>query len=244
MVSYADFITLLFAVFVTLYAMGQTDKVRAQKVIESLRESFGVSTSGSFSKPSLLELGANLPKPVMMPQHFPAGGADEAATGGLARSDLNILLELKKNLREYLLSQNVRNKVHVEVTSRGLVVSLEARGFFERGSAAIKPAARPLLDHIAEVLAKYTNPIRIEGFTDDRPINTPEFPSNWALSTARALSVLDFLVSKHRFLPQNLSVAGYGPYRPIADNTTDKGRRTNRRVDIVLLAGQGLWAEP
>jgi chemotaxis protein MotB len=244
LVSYADFITLLFAVFVTLYAMGQVDKVKAQKVIQSLRESFGITARGSFPKPSVLENDANPVAPIITPQEAMSGGADQAAMGGLTRSDLNVLVKLKSTLQQYLVTHNDQNKIHLNLSRRGLVVSLEAIEFFDHGSAAIKPSAVPLLNHVAATLADYTNPIRIEGYTDDRPIHSDEFPSNWELSTARATNILHFLVDKHGFLPQNLSVAGYGPFHPIADNNTEVGRQKNRRVDIVLLAGQGLWAEP
>ncbi|HKK00957.1 MAG TPA: flagellar motor protein MotB, partial [Desulfuromonadales bacterium] len=196
LVSYADFITLLFAVFVTLYAMGQVDKVKAQKVIQSLRESFGITARGAFPKPSVLDNQANPVAPIMTPQEAMTGGANEAAMGGLTRSDLNVLVKLKSTLHQYLVTQNAQDKIHLNLSRRGLVVSLEAIDFFDPGSATIKQSSVPLLDHVAETLSSYTNPIRIEGYTDNRKIHSPEFPSNWELSTTRATNILHFLVDK------------------------------------------------
>jgi len=101
-----------------------------------------------------------------------------------------------------------------------------------------------LLDNITEAIRKYSNSIRIEGHTDNVPIKTAQFPSNWELSTARATNIVHYLVDAHEFPPEKLSAIGYGEYRPIADNSSEEGRQKNRRVDVVVLSSAGEQGEP
>jgi chemotaxis protein MotB len=121
-----------------------------------------------------------------------------------------------------------------EITRRGLVISLEGTSFFESGSAQLRQDAYPLLDRIASILAPFENPIRVEGFTDN--LATSNYPSNWELSANRAASVVRHLMARG-LRPGHLAATGYGEHYPVADNGTEEGRRRNRRVDIVLLAG-------
>ena len=119
----------------------------------------------------------------------------------------------------------------------GLAIILRTSGkpvMFDSGSAQIRPEFTPILEKIAEELMKIPNDIRIEGHTDNRPIHTPMFPSNWELSAARATSVLRFLVKKG-IDPSRLSAVGYGEFRPVASNDTPEGRAKNRRVEILIL---------
>jgi chemotaxis protein MotB len=120
----------------------------------------------------------------------------------------------------------------------GLVISLREFGFFDSGSATIKPGALPALDRIASILAIRTCRLRIEGHTDNIPIHTAQIASNWELSTARATELVRVLIIGHRFAPERLSAAGYAEYHPVASNLTAQGRAQNRRVDIVILGGQ------
>jgi chemotaxis protein MotB len=128
--------------------------------------------------------------------------------------------------------------------SRGLIVSLGEVGFFDSGSDGIKPEGRTLLDTLATSLMTLDNQIRVEGHTDDVPIHTGRFPSNWELSTARATSVVSYLVLKFGLSPERLSAAGYAEFRPTASNDTEEGRARNRRVDILVMDPRYAMAEP
>ena len=120
--------------------------------------------------------------------------------------------------------------------TEGLVISLREFGFFDSGSAALKPSALPALDRIASILAVRTCRLRIEGHTDNVPIHTAQMASNWELSTARSTELVRLLILRYRFSPDRLSAAGYAEYHPIASNDTPQGRAQNRRVDIVILS--------
>ena len=115
---------------------------------------------------------------------------------------------------------------------------------FASAEAELEPVALPALESIAKVLAPLPNDIQVEGHTDNTPIATPRFPSNWELSTTRATSIVHYLLTHHQFEPTRLSAAGYGEFRPIASNNSSDGRSQNRRVDIVILSGRERESEP
>jgi chemotaxis protein MotB len=240
LVSYADFITLLFAVFVTLYAMSQSDKKKVEEVVQSMRESFGYSKSSPASKPSVIESGtiSVIPGVRKISQTAQKSGRSRSKGG---EKDFRAT---KASIDAYLMKARAQDKVTVTITQRGLVVSLKEAGFFDSGSAALKPGSYALLNDVVEALTSYSNGIRVEGHTDDRPIATATFPSNWELSTSRATNVLRYLVKQDEFDPTSISATGYGEYRPIADNGSDEGRQKNRRVDLVLLSEQSEKVEP
>ena len=134
--------------------------------------------------------------------------------------------------------------LQTEVTERGLVIHIVESSLFDEGSADLKPRAMEVLDVVADELKDIPNHIRIEGHTDDRPISTPQYPSNWELSSARATSVVRYLVDNHD-IPQNrISALGYGEYRPVKPNNSIENRALNRRVDIVILTTELSMTEP
>lgn len=246
LVSYADFITLLFAVFVTLYAMGQADKKKVEQVMQSLRESFGFTNiQGSSAKPTVIDSTDLRIIPSITPDLTNKGRSQSRNDGrGRVRAEERDFRAIKAAMEAYLVKQGAQAKVSVGITQRGLVVSLKEAGFFDSGSAIVRESAYPLLAKVAESLAGYSNPIRVEGHTDTMPISSALFPSNWELSTARATNIVHFLTKSYDFEPSAISAAGFGQYRPIADNATAEGRAQNRRVDIVLLSGEGEKGEP
>jgi len=150
----------------------------------------------------------------------------------------------KASIEAYLLKSRAQDKVTVTITQRGLVVSLKEAGFFDSGSATLKQGSLTLLNDVAETLSSYSNGVRVEGHTDDVPISSSAFPSNWELSTARATNVVQYLIKQDDFDPGNISATGYGQYRPVADNASEDGRQKNRRVDLVLLSEQSEKGEP
>ncbi len=236
LVSYADFITLLFAVFVTLYAMSQTDKKKVEEVAASYRAAFGVTVGTDASKPSLIPKSNMLPMPQNKPQvkeaEKPQGKGDGKLKTQATKKDFQAMLI---SLEKYLLDKKAQELVSLEVTSRGLVISLKEGGFFDSGSATLKPTAEGLLDKIAEILQPYGNPISFEGHTDNIPIRSTAFQSNWELSSGRAISLAKYYIDRRGFAPEKIGVTGYGEYRPVASNNTEEGRKLNRRVDIVML---------
>ena len=128
--------------------------------------------------------------------------------------------------------------VKVLKIDRGVVIRLNDTMLFDPGSAIIKPQAKATLEKISVSLAKFQNPILIEGHTDSMPIRNEKFPSNWELSTARATNIIKYLTENQKFPPSRLSAVGYGEYMPIEQNTTPQGRAKNRRVDIIVLSSE------
>jgi chemotaxis protein MotB len=151
---------------------------------------------------------------------------------------------VKIRLEAKLIRANFTDRVRLVEERRGLVVSLTEAGFFDPGSARLKESSETVLRAIAETLLEVHFALRIEGHTDNVPIHNAQFPSNWELSTARATHILSYLVANFSFKPEQLSVAGYGQYRPIATNTTAEGRAMNRRVDVVILSESEQQLEP
>lgn len=245
LVSYADFITLLFAVFVTLYAMSQSDKKKAEEVMQSIQQSFGMVQSGAPSpKMNVLPSSQFTITPSIRPEVSLSPGS-RASRGQLkARADEKDFRQIKSAIDAYLVKQGAQSKVQLTITRRGLIVSLKEAGFFDSGQAQLKPSAYELINTIAEVMTQYNNPLRFEGHTDNVPINTAQFPSNWELSTARAVNGLKYLIKNFDVDPQKISAVGYAEFRPLADNDTAEGRAKNRRVDLVMLSGEGERGEP
>lgn len=142
---------------------------------------------------------------------------------------------LQAELQQALQKEIAMRTVALHRESEGLVISLREFGFFDSGSATLRPAALPAIDRIASILAVRTCRLRIEGHTDNVPIHTPQMASNWELSTARSTELVRLLIVRHNFAPQRLAAAGYAEYHPIASNATAQGRAQNRRVDLVIL---------
>jgi DNA-binding response OmpR family regulator/flagellar motor protein MotB len=153
-----------------------------------------------------------------------------------ASSEEANLTTLQAELQQALQREIKMHTVALHRETEGLVISLREFGFFDSGSAALRPSALPALDRIASILAVRTCRLRIEGHTDNVPIHTPQMASNWELSTARSTELVRVLITRYRFSPDRLSAAGYAEYHPIASNDSVQGRAQNRRVDVVILS--------
>lgn len=240
LVSYADFITLLFAFFVTMYAMSRVDEQKMGSAVESLQRALGsvISVQTPSSRAGVFN-DFSSPMQVTI---VPINGATAKDTKKLAE-------DLKKKI-EGAAGKGAEGKgsqplqMNLLVQERGLVIRVSDQFFFRTGEAAIRPEVLPFLEALGETLQPLDNPIRIEGHTDNVPINTAQFPSNWELSTARATTIIRYLVTHFNFDPQKLSAAGYGEHRPVASNGTADGRNQNRRVDVVVLNRQEKKSEP
>jgi chemotaxis protein MotB len=243
LVSYADFITLLFAFFVVLYASSQVDHKKVGKLALAIQVAFqemGVFPASTTQVP----LNLDDPMPFSTAQaienverNSELGRIASAPTDTLSStSEEADIATLRGELEQALHREIAMRQVSMHRDAAGLVISLREFGFFDSGSASFKPAARPALDRIASILAIRTCKLRIEGHTDNVPIHTAQMPSNWELSTARSTELVRFLIQDRSFAPERLSAAGYAQYHPIASNLTAQGRAQNRRVDIVILS--------
>jgi chemotaxis protein MotB len=246
LVSYADFITLLFAFFVVLYASSQVDQRKVGKLSLAIQVAFqdlGVFTASTTQIP--IDNSEPMPFSTVQAIQNAARSAElgriaPATEGPLAgAADQADLSALQDELQQALHKEISLHSIAMHRESEGLVISLREFGFFASGSAAIKPESLAALNRIASILAVRTYKLRIEGHTDNVPIHTAEMPSNWELSTARATELVRLLIIDHRFEPERLSAAGYAEYHPIASNLTAQGRAQNRRVDIVVLSSSG-----
>lgn len=221
LLSYADFVTLLFALFVVLFASARHDNENLAKLSKSIHSGFDSLGANSASD-------ATPAKDGKLVEHLDA----IAMTPGTAESQV-----LATEMASVLKSPIAKHQIIMQTTQEGLVISLRELGFFQSGDARLLPEASEPLRQIAGVLAQHRYAVRVEGHSDDQPIHNAAFQSNWELSTARGMTVLLLLLNNSSLDPARISLAGYGQYRPVADNSTAEGRRTNRRVDLVILSG-------
>ena len=243
LVSYADFITLLFAFFVVLYASSQVDKKKVGKLAMAIQVAFqemGVFDTSSTKVPVDLEnpMPFDTVQTVESVQRNASlaqvvSRSDGALGGGRENGDM---AELQHELESALALEIARQEISLRREPDGLVISLREVGFFESGSGQMKQESQPAFDRIADLLRKRNCRLRIEGHSDNVPIHNAQFASNWELSTSRATEIVRLLIVRDGFDPNHLSAAGYAEYRPLATNTTREGRSMNRRVDIVILS--------
>ena len=229
LVSYADFITLLFAFFVVLFASGQSDKRKTLKLAQSMQSAFDHNgifdphsrTPPISDDPSTVQHAT--PSPLTLP-------VPSLAQAQAKLAEDHIREVVKAQLAQHRMSDGI---ISVHASPDGLVVSLREAGFFASGSAEVRSESLELLKSIATALPN--QPMRVEGHTDNVPIHTAQFATNWELSTARAATITRLLLEKQIVDPKLISAAGYAEFRPVADNATEQGRAENRRVDIILL---------
>jgi chemotaxis protein MotB len=223
MVSYADFITLLFALFVVLFAFAKVDQKKQAQVTESIDSAF--QSLGVFSDASR-KPAKNAPPPMNIVM------GEDVLSPAKVKEDLE---NLHRELEQTLSKQVASHTVSMKMGRDGLVISLKEAGFFASGSATPKPEALPTLRQIAASLGHTPYDLRVEGHTDNIPIHTAAFDSNWELSSARATHIARIFLDMKAIPPDRLSAAGYAEFHPVASNDTAEGRGENRRVDLVVL---------
>lgn len=250
MISYADFITLLFAFFVVMYSISSVNEGKYKVLSDSLVEIFhsqsrtiNPATPGDIQTRSSNDQLIQLP----IPGHYPSNDDykysvesifDDVETqsvkqGEMRDNEVSHLTKLSEKLAFVLEPYIGRSEVQVKNASEWLEVSIQASVLFDSGSAALSRQAREILSKVADVLKDAENPIHVEGYTDNLPIETLQFPSNWELSAARAASVVR-LFQEHAIQPERLAAVGYGEFHPVADNSTEEGRARNRRIALVI----------
>lgn len=218
--SYADFITLLLALFVVLYASARLDVDRSRALVEGIGSAFP------------LDEGPGLPIPEARDPSRAAPGSD------IGLLDQDALLRARQDLEALLESERRRGDAsilaRVHEDPRGVVLSLASTELFPLGEATIRKDQQEVLDSIAPILAASGRPLLIEGHTDDRPIQNERYPSNWELSAARAAAIARFFIARHEIDPARVSATGYAEFRPLVPNTSASRRARNRRVEIIL----------
>lgn len=220
LLTYADLITLLLAFFIVMYSMSKVDAKKFGEMQEALS---GVLKGGTLVIKEGNQIGAMAGQGVLK---------------------IGFLKSIGDAIKRDFQGLGNENLVNTEVTERGLVIHIMESALFKEGSAKLTDDAKNTLNMVAEHLKGLPNHIRIEGHTDNRPINTVIFPSNWELSSARATEVVRFLINNHNVRPEMISALGYGEYRPLVPNISDENRAKNRRVDIVVLTMKITATEP
>jgi len=217
LLTYADMITLLMVFFIVLFAMSNLDAKKYQSLAESLNDVF-VGQKAILDAPSQSVI--------------PSQSSNELA-------------EMEKQLRDTISEQGLVSKVTINYESEGIVLSFQDTVLFDLGSANLRSEAVSVIEKVTGILSKIPLKIRVEGNTDDLPIHTAQFPSNWELSVARATSVVRIMIQNTKMNPNLISIVGHGEYKPVAPNDSAENRQQNRRVDIVILRGNsGGFVEP
>jgi len=205
LITYADLITLLLGLFIILYAISNIDANKYKKMISAVGDVFGNHTKIVSVK-------------------------SDVAPSSLGNNDI-----LKSKLMQLIDKYHYNNSIMLEENRRGVTIHIMDDILFKSGNADLTSSSLLILDRLAVILKSLPNDIRVEGHTDDVPINTPNFPSNWHLSVTRALNTAYFLIHNENLPPEKVSIVGYSEYRPIDSNNTAEGRANNRRVDIVII---------
>jgi chemotaxis protein MotB len=241
LISYADFITLLFAFFVVMFAASQADKGRAQMVSDSVKRALQGEKLSSMIAAVLGGSADNAGKGNAMMRG--PGGAQKATE---EKKDPKVaeLVPSMEMLTAELKADIDAGRIQVNMEPRGLVVSFKQAALFPSGEDEVSPEAYGGLEKVAGAISKLPNPVRLEGHTDSVPISTARFRSNWELSAARAIAIMDLLSKRFNLPRERLSIAGYADNAPVASNDSDAGRARNRRVDVVILNEQGVIGEP
>ncbi len=219
LLTYADLITLLLGLFVILYAMSKVDAAKYSELRAALGGIFGGEHPGMMT------------------------GKAGVMSGGLS------VLEAERNrvaqeIRNALQGAGKSDLVTVSQNERGVTIHMMEQLLFTSGSADLKETSLATLDRLGELLVRLPNDIRVEGHTDNVPIHSDRFPSNWHLSVNRALNTAYYLMETHHFDPERLSVVGYSEYQPLVPNTSAENRARNRRVDIVIVTNVPHAATP
>ncbi len=235
LVSYADFITLLFAFFVVMFASSQTDKARAKQVSQAVEKALHDGHSIDVPAAIARVLGGTVDdKGQGNAMMRGPGGAQHALKDAPPDAIVELLPSLER-LNKELAKEVEEGKLEVRMEPRGLVISLRDSAFFPSGADEVDPANLPTMKKLADLIATLPNNIQLEGHTDSIPIHNARFKSNWELSCARAIAVLETFCGTFQLSRARFSVVGRADTAPIDSNETAGGRARNRRVDVVIL---------
>lgn len=226
LITYSDLITLLMIFFVLMYTISNVNSKKFAELSASMSKALLGQNSGHF----LGDATGKIP-------------IKESLSEKVKR-EMESMLKAQQQIEKLITEQGLAGKVEVHQQARGLVISLKEALLFNSGSAVVTPEAKRIVVKVGQIIQLLPNQMRIEGHTDNLPIRTILFPSNWELSTARATNVVKLLINEVGIKPEHFSATGYGEYRPIVPNDTELNRARNRRVDIVVLRSAFDEAEP
>lgn len=216
MTTFGDMMTLLLVFFVLLYSFSVMDLEKFRGFISSLKNQLGVLDGGK----------------TLTDENLQARGSEGERFNPAQQNFSKIMGEMQ----EYIAREGLQDKVKLEITQRGLVVTLTGEVLYDIGETRIKSPGREVLDKLFGMIKDIPNNVKVEGHTDNWPINNDKFPSNWELSTTRATNVIRYFIDNYQINPSRLSAAGYSEYRPLYPNNSAKNRARNRRIEVVILS--------
>ena len=219
LVTFADLSLVILILFVLLYSYSDTNAEKFKSVTDSFKNHNNLKQDSGGGAPG--EGGTTVPNEY------------EEQLADMIKREKRIE-EILDYVGKYASEHGLENEMTVTTTDKGIEVVLPEVMLFPSGKADLINEAKLFLDDMAPMLSEISNMIEVEGHTDNRPISTERFPSNWDLSTARANQVVHYLIEKHGLSPERLRTVGYGEYHPIASNQTEKGRSQNRRVVLII----------
>jgi chemotaxis protein MotB len=226
LIPYSDLLTLLLALFIVLFASSSIDAKKFSAMVEAFSSIFhsgtGIVDVDPKGQEKNTQYDANTPEEKVTPPSIVKGNAE--------------LLDLKSQIDKYIEENKLTEDLETTLSKQYLMITIRDYILFDSGSAEIKPAGRKLIKPIGDLLSQYNQyEVLIMGHTDNRPINTKEFPSNWELSSQRALNFMKFLLENPKLDPARFGAIGHAEYRPIDTNATEAGRAKNRRVEIAII---------
>jgi len=227
LIPYSDLLTLLLALFIVLYSVSSLNVSKLQELQEAFSIAFN-SGFGLLSKSSVVDNG-NMAEDAK--QRIHSKSQEE-----LKQEEQQSLEKLKRQLDQYIRQNGLSSQLETQLNQSQLMITIRDNALFASGSADIKPESRKLAVAIGQMLQNYKDyEVIVSGHTDNQPINTPEFASNWELSSKRAINFMKILLQNKAFDPRRFSAIGYGEYRPVDSNDTEAGRARNRRVEVSIL---------
>jgi len=223
LLPYSDLMTLLLALFIALFAISQTDQKKMSELAQAFTAAFNMGGPSFFDK-----AGPNVGRRAETP-------SDEDLGNSAYFAENSQLEEIQKKMQEYIEENHLEDQLSTEMAEEGLMIRIKERALFPSGSAQLVGQAQSIVPVVAGMLASLPERVVISGHTDNVPISTAQYPSNWELSASRAMNLMKAVLAAEKSLnPSRFSAIGYSEYRPIADNKTDAGRQQNRRVEIFI----------
>ncbi|MCM3631562.1 flagellar motor protein MotB [Paenibacillus glycanilyticus] len=237
LIPYADLLTLLLALFIVLYAASSTDARKFERMSEAFSAAFNTG-AGVLDNPAIIKSGEESQqkiddeKKTNTDQHENT----ESNLQELIKKEQEDLEKLKKQLDQYIKKNGLSSDLETKLNQSQLMITISDNALFASGSDALKSDSIELASAISKMLEPYTGyEIVVSGHTDNQPIRTQSFKSNWDLSSSRAIRFMDVLLENNKLKPERFSAIGYGEYRPVASNDTTAGRAENRRVEVSII---------
>ena len=223
LLPYSDLMTLLLALFICLFAISQTDEEKLTEMAQAFTSAFNMGGPSFFDKAG----------PSASPQRDVIASEEEGNSAYIQENET--LQDLKEQLDEYIQQNSLEEELSTQLEEEGLMIRIKERALCPSGSAELVPESQRIGPIVAGLLAAVPERVLISGHTDTDPINNAQFPSNWELSSVRAMTFMKYLLAINQNLnPARFSAIGYGEYRPIAMNDTPENKQKNRRVEILI----------